>query len=134
VKVDDYIREMERTMPVPPTAFPWQDTENPHEWTEEIYALMDYLKEKSKGQSSIIYVPSVSFAGSMDSGRYWKAAYAALAYVVATCPPCSGALLKSHVLDVLEAAQPNEDDFHAEVMGRFNEAAHVVMTKERYGH
>ena len=127
---DKYILEQERTMPVPITDFPWQDYEKPWEWTAETKALFDYCADRGRRKNQLISMPG--FTRGMDTGRYWRAAAHALNFVVATSAPCDGHILRGRVLEVVERAFPGQDAFHGEVMGRFNEAAHCVMRKERY--
>ena len=126
---DEYIAEMERTMPVPPTSFPWQDMTKPWEWADDVQELLHYMEDKGT-KTSVIFTGGGDRYNN-DGAKHWKAALAACQFVVLTSPPCEGHILRSRMLNVLEARLPNEDEFHAQVLGRFGEAMHVVAMKER---
>lgn len=127
---DEFIADMERTMPVPVTSFPWQDRRDSHQWAPEMAELLAFLEERGRKSSVLFTGSGERFA--VPSAEYWKAAYNALLFVVSTSEPCPGHILRSRMCDVLEARLPGRDEFHAEVLGRFSEAMHTVFTKENF--
>jgi len=123
-----FLSEIERTMPVPVTSFPWQDPADAHLWAPEMEELLAFLKKKSQGSSAI-------FTG--DGGRYsnpltraWRVAYHVLLFVVSSSEPDRAHIIRSRMVDVLEARFPGQDEFHGDVMACFGEAQHIVYTEE----
>jgi len=130
---DDNVADMEREMPVPMTSFEWYEASEdgpPTEWSDDIAALGDWLIARAKGSSSIISLPGAIL--TTDTTHY-KNAKLALDIVVSLSEPCEGHILRSRVLDILEARLPGEDDHQKRCMDALNEGMHVVWMKERMG-
>ena len=125
---NDYLSEIERTMPIPVTSFPWQVLAESHSWAPEMEELLAFLKKKSEGSSAIFTGDGSRYSNPMT--RCWRVAFHVLTFVVASSEPDRAHIIRSRMTDVLEAKFPGEDEFHGDVMACFGEAQHIVYTEE----